>query len=96
MVEVKCVTSAPLMLTQEAPAGGHRARQITRHQSQVLVPPSDKPLASEAEVPVAATTLPLFPSQTEQVSTKTQVIFFFNISVVSCNPSSTLSCVFLI
>lgn len=69
------------MLTQEAPAGGHRARQVTRHQSQIVVPAPDKPLASEAEVPVAAATLPLFPSQTEQVSTKTQVMvlcLFFN------------------
>lgn len=65
------------MLPQETPAARHGARQITRHQSQVGLSPPDEPLTSETEVPVTKTTLPLFPSQAEQVSSKTQVTVLF-------------------
>ncbi|KAG7231233.1 hypothetical protein INR49_012064 [Caranx melampygus] len=78
---------SPLRL--EAPAARCRAwqRQITRHQSQIILSPSDEPLTSETEVPITTTTLPLFPSQTEQVSTKTQLE---NSHIIKC-PSLTSS-----
>lgn len=76
------------MFFQEALSGRcwTRQRPIAWYQSEIIVSPQDESLASKTTVPIAAPPLPLFPPQTEQVSTETEVMAaHFSLNLSTCD-----------